>query len=134
MKKYLLLMLLASALFFVSTNAFAFSDIGTHPTITEKAAGQSILGCDGSTYLKDNLGFKNSLKEIILPKKTIKILLTDGSRSEDTGISDPGRWESCSRGLNHFYDPSKSNQKRGRFYLLTLLVSFAKIKKVGRVG
>jgi hypothetical protein len=102
--------LIVVILIFVSTKIFAFSDIGTHPDITKKAAEESTLKT--SNYLKDNLGFKNGLGEIILSKKTIQILLTDGSQTEDSGILNPGwinlkKYKICERGLNHFFDPTK---------------------------
>jgi hypothetical protein len=108
-KKYLLVNLLIINIFFVTTNIFAFSDKDTHPDITEAAVYQSILGCDGDgcTYLKDNLGFKNKINEVVGSDKIIT-LLRNGAHTEDTGIQDLGRLGSCSRGLNHFYDPLKS--------------------------
>lgn len=103
MKKYFLLIMLFGFLFSVPADSYAFSDIGTHPDITGKAVELSIL--KSSNYLTDNLGFEDGLGEIIFSKKTIKELLSDGARSEDTGTLPPPVIIPCSRGLNHFYDP-----------------------------
>ena len=110
MKKYYFVMLLMGIFSLLPPSIFAWSDNSTHPRITEEAAKQSILS---SSYLKDNLGFENGLDEIISPKdstpqKSIFKTLSDGARTEDTGILNPGRMAVCSRGLNHFYDPLKT--------------------------
>jgi hypothetical protein len=102
MKKYFCLIAFQTTILFVSTNIWAFSDIDTHPKITKAAAAQSTL----TTYLNDNLGYKNGLNEIILDAKIEQILM-DGAQTEDSGILDPSAFSSCDRGLNHFYNPSK---------------------------
>jgi hypothetical protein len=99
------------AVCFFPLNVFAWSDIGTHPKITEKAAEQSNLKT--TDYLKNNLGFKSGLSETIYSGTSIEQLLSDGARTEDTGILDPAwyppkYYKICSRGLNHFYNPTKS--------------------------
>jgi len=61
MKKYFLRNTIQIALLFISSNVFAFSDVGTHPEITRQASENSIL----KTYLNDYFGFKKGLSEII---------------------------------------------------------------------
>ena len=108
MKKYLLLITFICSLIFISSFAFAFSDVGTHPDITKAAVVQSMLVGD---YLKNNLGFKNGKDELVdndptnLRKKiSIQQVIMDGARTEDSGTLPPTL--GCSRGLNHFYDPT----------------------------
>jgi len=103
MKKYFLLILLVINLFFISTNTFAFSDVETHPKITENAAEQSIFGCTGCYYLKDKLGFKKGLDEVVESEITIRTLLMSGAQTEDSGTLPSSGI--CFRGLDHFYDP-----------------------------
>jgi len=106
MKKYFFVTLLTISSFFITTNLFAFSDKDTHPDITEAAVYQSLIGCegDGCTYLKDYLGFNKKLNEVIGSDKIIT-LLRKGSQTEDSGTL-PAPILPCSRGLNHFYDPT----------------------------
>jgi len=101
MKRYTCLIFKIFVLLFISTNALSFSDVGTHPKITEIAAGQSVLKT--SNYLKDNLGFLNGLEQIIT-SKSIQDALIDGSHTEDSGTESGVIL--CKRGLNHFYDPA----------------------------
>jgi len=103
MNKYFFAILLVAICFLNPVNVVAWSDNDTHPLITKFAARQSFLKT--GTYLNDYLGFKDGYGEIISSGKNIETLLMNGARTEDTGILMPGRLSSCSRGLNHFYNP-----------------------------
>lgn len=111
MKKNVFLIFVICSLTISLKDAFSFSDVGTHPTITEKAILQSFLADD---YLTNNLGFKKGLLEII-SDKTIMTLLTNGAKTEDSGIENPPDSLLCDRGLNHFFDPTGSYPFRGLY-------------------